>query len=117
MSKKERLGMGWGVLVGALYVVMNGVVRTLNAICRLYEPPCDYLVGRSFVIAFSSLTLVSIIVAIIYSFQGKCKKAGCVMCYFKCLTHFIWMIFTHLNYHLYLIPSTFITLLWFLMTF
>lgn len=74
MSKKERLGMGWSILVGALYVVLNGVVRTLNGICRLYEPPCDYLVGRSFVIAFSSLTLVSIIVAIIYSFQGKCKK-------------------------------------------
>lgn len=37
MSKKERLGLGWGVLVGALYVVLTGVVRTLNSICFFYE--------------------------------------------------------------------------------
>lgn len=81
MSKKERLGMGWGVLVGALYVVLNGVVRTLKSICFFYECAprayLDYFVhSLQYIpkIVFSLLTLVSIIAAIIYSFQGKCKK-------------------------------------------
>lgn len=83
MSKKERLGMGWGVLVGALYVVLNGVYRTLYSICMFYEGApraydyLDYFVhSLQYIpkIAFSLLTLVSIIAAIIYSFQGKCKK-------------------------------------------
>lgn len=69
--------MGWGVLVGSLYVVLIGLLRTLKSIRSLYNYITlaeDYLVARCFEIVFSSLTLVSIIVAIIYSFQGKCKK-------------------------------------------
>ena len=84
MSKKERLGMGWGVLVGSLYVVLIGLLRTVVSIDEFYRwfPRAyhyqDYF-GHSLQrfpkIAFSLLTLVGIITAILYSFQGKCKKA------------------------------------------
>ena len=70
--------------MGSLYVVLIGLLRTVVSIGEFYRwfPRAyhyqDY-VGHSLqyfpMIAFSILTIYGIITAIIYSFQGKCKKA------------------------------------------